>query len=40
METRKVVGFYKETGELITSTKYKEATFQNFLITKNLGTLK
>ena len=39
MQTRKVVGFYRETGELITSTKYKESTFQNFILTKNLGTL-
>lgn len=39
MQTRKVVGFYKETGELITATKYKESTFQNFILTKNLGTL-
>lgn len=39
MQTRKVVGFYRETGELITATKYKESTFQNFILTKNLGTL-
>ena len=39
METRKVVGFYKETGELLTATKYKELAFQNFILTKNLGTL-
>ena len=26
-------------GELITATKYKESTFQNFILTKNLGTL-
>ena len=39
MQTRKVVGFYRETGELITATKYKESTFQNFILTKNLGIL-
>ena len=39
MQTRKVVGFHRETGELITATKYKESTFQNFILTKNLGTL-
>ena len=39
IQTRKVVGFYRETGELITATKYKESTFQNFILTKNLGTL-
>ena len=38
-DTRKVVGFYKETGELITATTYKETTFENFILTKNLGTL-
>ena len=39
MQTRKVVSFYRETGKLITATKYKESTFQNFILTKNLGTL-
>ena len=39
VETGKVVGFYKETGELITGTKYKESDFQTFILTKNLGKL-
>jgi hypothetical protein len=39
MQRRKVVGFYRETGELISATKYKKSTFQNFILTKNLGTL-
>jgi len=39
MQTREVVGFYRETCELITGTKYKESTFQKFILTKNLGTL-
>ena len=39
MQTRKVVGFYKETGELITATKYKKSDFQTFILTKNLGKL-
>ena len=39
MRTRKVVGFYRKTGELVTGTKYKESTFQKFILTKNLGTL-
>ena len=39
LETRKVVGFYEETGELITATTYKKSMFEKFLITKNLGTL-
>jgi hypothetical protein len=38
-ETREVAGFSQETGELITSTKYKESTFQKFILTKNLGKL-
>lgn len=37
--TRTVVGFYIETGELITATKYKESTFEIFILTKNLGSL-
>ena len=39
-ETRKVVGFYKETGELITGTTYNLADFELFRDTKNLGKLK
>ena len=39
MQTRKVDGFYQETGELITATQYRKTTFQDFILTKNLGTL-
>lgn len=37
--TRKVAGFYAETGELITATKYRIPSFDRFIGTRNLGTL-
>ena len=39
-DTREIVGFYQETGDLITVTKYRIKMFNNFLLTKNLGHLK
>lgn len=38
--TREVVGFYQETGELITGTRYRENMFSKFILTRNLGHLK
>lgn len=39
LKTREIAGFYKDTGELITATKYKQSAFEKFRATWNLGKL-